>query len=161
MIKRIEKLREQHRRMVNDITRTQAQREAAIMTIVKTVEKLRKLALEERRISKRLEKAQSEKPGSLGVKIFKEMAASFDPAADCIAVKENREILDEGIPEFLKRPRESSEDAKVAAQLKAEQEERKSAKARGRIAKLKAKKSGETQKMPLSGKAALKHIRGE
>jgi len=38
-------------------------------------------------------------------------------------------------------------------------ESRRRAKARGRIAKLLAKKRGETKRMPLSGKAALEAIR--
>lgn len=61
---------------------------------------------------------------------------------------------DLGIPSFLKRMPDP-----VAEQIKAEQAETKRLKARGRIEKLKAKKSGELKKMPLSGKAALDHIR--
>jgi hypothetical protein len=47
----------------------------------------------------------------------------------------------------------------VAEQIAAEQAETKKKKAQGRIAKMKAKKSGETRKMPLTGKAALEAIR--
>lgn len=76
-----------------------------------------------------------------------------------------------GIPDFLKRQDAAAADAVKAEQadidipvtmkpdaveeLRAELAERKKAKARGRIAKLKAKKSGDTKKMPLTGKAAL------
>jgi hypothetical protein len=52
----------------------------------------------------------------------------------------------------------STADEQAAAEIKAEQEARKRAKAAGRIAKLKAKKNGDTQKMPLEGKAALAAI---
>jgi hypothetical protein len=49
----------------------------------------------------------------------------------------------------------------TAAELLLQQqiEERRRAKARGRIAKLLAKKRGDTRKMPLSGKAALAAIK--
>ena len=60
--------------------------------------------------------------------------------------------VDLDIPTFLRR---SAKDAAVADQIKAEQASVKKAKAAGRIAKMKAKKSGETRKMPLTGKAAL------
>ena len=50
-------------------------------------------------------------------------------------------------------------DADRRAEIEAENAARKTAKARGRIAKLKAKQAGETRKMPLSGRDALKAIR--
>jgi hypothetical protein len=56
------------------------------------------------------------------------------------------------IPDFLQR------DRKVAEELKAEIDEQKKLKARGRIAKMKAKQAGDTRKMPLQGKAALAFI---
>jgi hypothetical protein len=61
--------------------------------------------------------------------------------------------IDTSIPDFLKR------DDAVAEQLRAEQAETKKKKAQGRIAKMKAKQSGETRKMPLTGRAALDAIR--
>lgn len=65
------------------------------------------------------------------------------------------------IPEFLRRAREEVADEMidVAAEILKEQAATKKAKAAGRIAKMKAKKSGETRKMPVSGKAALDLIR--
>jgi hypothetical protein len=60
------------------------------------------------------------------------------------------------IPAFLRR---QSSPSPVADQIRAEIEEKKKAKARGRIATMKAKKAGETKKMPLTGKAALAAIR--
>jgi len=62
--------------------------------------------------------------------------------------------IDTSIPSFLRR----SPDP-VAEAIKVEQAETKRLKASGRIAKLKAKQSGETRKMPLSGRAALAAIR--
>ena len=59
------------------------------------------------------------------------------------------------IPEFLRRSRPDAAGEAIAAEIA----ERSKAKARGRIAKLKAKKSGDTKKMPLSGREALAAIR--
>ena len=59
------------------------------------------------------------------------------------------------IPGFLRRQGPSDADKAAADKLKAEQAATKKAKAQGRIATMKAKKSGETRKMPLTGKAAL------
>lgn len=60
---------------------------------------------------------------------------------------------DLGIPDFLRR--QTDADVAAANAIKAEQAAVAKAKAQGRIAKMKAKKSGETRKMPLTGKAAL------
>jgi hypothetical protein len=79
--------------------------------------------------------------------VLRDMAA---PVADDI-----------GIPDFLKRgiAAQKAVDAVIADQIREEQATTKKAKASGRIAKMKAKKSGDTRKMPLSGKAALDLIR--
>lgn len=75
-----------------------------------------------------------------------------------------------GVPDFLKRSQIEQRallaesklaDVKAAEQLKAEAAAKRKAKAYGRLDKMKAKQSGETKKMPLSGKAALKAIEGE
>jgi hypothetical protein len=62
---------------------------------------------------------------------------------------------DLGIPAFLRRQGRTDADVAAAEAIKAEQAAVSKAKAAGRIAKMKAKKSGETRKMPLTGKAAL------
>lgn len=62
--------------------------------------------------------------------------------------------IDTGIPAFLQRKLDP-----VAAEIKQEQEATKKKKAAGRIAKMKAKQSGETRRMPLTGRAALEAIR--
>jgi hypothetical protein len=64
-------------------------------------------------------------------------------------------VDDLAIPTFLQRKQLDP----VAAEIRAEQEETKRKKAQGRIAKMKAKKSGATKAMPLTGKAALDAIR--
>ena len=65
-------------------------------------------------------------------------------------------LIDTSIPTFLRREKAPNP---VAEQIKAEQEATKKQKARGRIEKMKAKQRGDLKKMPLSGKAALEHIR--
>jgi hypothetical protein len=65
--------------------------------------------------------------------------------------------IDTSIPPFLQRNKVDP----VADQIRQEQADLKKKKAAGRIAKMKAKQSGETRKMPLTGKAALAAIRGE
>jgi hypothetical protein len=87
------------------------------------------------------------------------------PVVAAIAAKANADAdakLD--IPEFLRRgaaAQAAADDAIIAEQIKAEQAATKRLKAQGRIAKMKAKKSGDMKRMPLTGKAALAHIRGE
>jgi len=70
-------------------------------------------------------------------------------------------LVDDDIPAFLRRGQaaQKAADTVVAEQIKTEIEEKKRLKAKGRIATMKAKKAGETQKMPLTGKAALAAIR--
>lgn len=63
--------------------------------------------------------------------------------------------IDTSIPAFLQRKPLDP----VAAEIKQEQEATKKKKAAGRIAKMKAKASGETKRMPLTGRAALEAIR--
>ena len=70
------------------------------------------------------------------------------------------------IPEWLRRAGPigdktpaSLKDLEARAQIEAEQANKRIAKSRARIEKMKAKKAGDLKKMPLSGKAALDHIR--
>lgn len=71
------------------------------------------------------------------------------PAATPVAI-------DTSIPEFLQRTPDPG-----TGQLKAELADQKARKTAGRIAKMKAVKSGETKRMPLTGRAALAAIRGD
>jgi len=80
-------------------------------------------------------------------------AAKTDPA---FAAKLN-DPLD--IPVCLRRAPVHAADEAAIAEIAAKMEEQQKAKARGRIAKLKAKQSGDTKKMPLQGKEALAAIR--
>lgn len=71
------------------------------------------------------------------------------------AVAQVQKQPDIGIPTFLQRKKLDP----VAEEIMAEQTATKKAKAAGRIAKMKAKQSGATRKMPLTGRAALDAIR--
>lgn len=68
----------------------------------------------------------------------------------------------DGIPEFLQRTPQAEAVKAVldegTALLKAEIEDTKKRKTKGRIEKMKAKARGDLKKMPLSGKAALDFI---
>jgi len=68
------------------------------------------------------------------------------------------------IPDFLKRAQMAAAEDLIdtaADILRKEIADAKAAKARGRIAKMKAKQSGETKRMPLTGKAALAALRDD
>jgi hypothetical protein len=107
-------------------------------------------------------KRLAKKPDHLGtmVEIVAATVPSTGPVTGFIPVVKPEPLvkaaeIDTGIPTFLQRKKLDS----VAAEIVAEQAETKKKKAQGRIAKMKAKKSGETRKMPLTGKAALDAIR--
>ena len=62
------------------------------------------------------------------------------------------------IPTFLRRePPQADIEARI--QIEVEQANKRLRRSRARIATMKAKKAGDTKKMPLTGKAALDHIR--
>lgn len=117
-----------HAKAVEDISRLAGKREKIISDLVRVNAKLQALYRTVRRYE-RLPPAKPDKP-------------------------------DVGIPDFLQRTPGSGDtrDAEVRAEIEAQAEERSKAKARGRIAKMKAKQAGETKRMPLSGKAALDYI---
>ena len=94
--------------------------------------------------------AKPAKTEPLAVTIMKEI---IEPPAPPKPVGE----IDTSIPAFLQRKKPDP----VAEQIVAEQKDLKRRKAQGRIATMKAKKSGETRKMPLTGNAALAAIRGD
>jgi hypothetical protein len=118
------------------------------MSMVEKLEKQRKrleakpvrVADLERRLEK-IETVEPAKPEPLAVTVLKPLAEPAKP--------DNLEL-----PSFLKRTPDP-----VAEQIKAEQEETKRRKARGRSERKKAAQRGDLKKMPLTGKAALEAIR--
>lgn len=93
--------------------------------------------------------APKPKPEPLAVTIMRELATD-DPTPGVKVALTAREVADLEIPSFLRRQSDPAADA-----IRAEQAETKRLKAKGRIATMKAKQSGETRRMPLTGKAAL------
>ena len=93
---------------------------------------------------RRLGKLATSKPDSKPVAVHKPVDPVIEHVADQL-----------GIPPFLQRAQPSPQ----AEAIKAEIAEKKKAKAKARIEKLKAKQRGDLKKMPLTGKAALEAIR--
>ena len=157
-----------HRQCLDNITRLTGQREEMFrrLTIVHT-----RLADERRRLG-RLQKMLATFPDKPAVErprghaVLADLGATLGPAIREAAQDAGiipaivEEIADDPIPAFLRRePKPIKTDADRRAEIEAENAARKTAKARGRIAKLKAKQAGETRKMPLTGRDALKRIR--
>jgi hypothetical protein len=114
------------------ITTATANRDKAIKMLITQEAALKRLAREEVRLVKRKHKITKEA-----------LAPAATPAS----------APDGGIPAFLKR------DKLAAAEIKAEVVDKKKRKARGRIAKLLATKSGETKRMPLAGREAERFLK--
>ena len=140
-------LREQrHREVTNTLNHTLAQRDACIGRLVRHEARLKLL----RKQLARLDRA---------------MAAPPKPAAAPAAVMPP--ATDEPIPAFLDRRKEAdAKDAARRAEIEQANADRKRAQAeRSRVKsaikkeKLMAKLTGATKRMPLTGKAALEHIR--
>ena len=138
------------------------------VTMIEKLEKKRNRLAAKATVAKHLDPVL-EQLGALSIRPKAEKTVVFEPelispVIDQIMSKPptesekaaNDQILeDSGIPEFLQRKKLDP----VAEQIVAEQDAAKKAKAQGRIAKMKAKKAGDLNKMPLSGKAALDLIR--
>jgi hypothetical protein len=155
-----------HQQALKDRARLERQRDDTLDKLSRIAAKLKAV----RRSVERYERTPMHpvKPEPLAVTIFREMAkdapaASVNveppaptPAPQAAAPVPAPASVDDDMPDFLRR---SKPDA-VGEAIAAEQEARRKAKAHGRIATLKAKKSGATKQMPLEGKAALAAIRG-
>jgi len=149
-----------HQQALKDRARLERQRDDTLDKLSRIAAKLKAV----RRSIERYERtpALPVKPESLAVTVFREMArdapaasANVEPPAPQPQAPAPASV-DDDMPDFLRR---SKPDA-VGEAIAAEQEARRKAKAHGRIATLKAKKSGATKQMPLEGKAALAAIRG-
>jgi hypothetical protein len=127
------------------------------MTAVDKLEKQKKRIQVKTSAQRMIDKAGARPArGSSGETAAEKPSPVSAPVPAAPAALATRAETDTDIPAFL---RHQSSDP-IAEQIRQEQAETKKAKARGRIEKMKAKRSGETRKMPLSGKAALAAIRG-
>jgi hypothetical protein len=139
-----------HQQAIADINKYALKREKIINDLVRVNGKLQALY----KLVKRYEKVAPAKP---------KPAAKAAPSKEPEPVTVPAPVTKLDIPVFLQRTQEGAlgdaEDDKARAEILAKAEARRKAKARGRIAKLKAKRAGETKRMPLSGKEALDFIR--
>src|SRR5262245_48232055 len=146
----------------------ESRREAAIIRLVTLEMQLRKArrsvadyAKPVRSPRRRPAKPQASPPVSASPAPAAQVPADFTPIPDFLVRKAahapgpGARAAADAMVDVIDR------DAQVRAEIEREQAERKTAKARGRIAKMKAQRSGETRRMPLQGKAALAAIRGE
>ena len=125
----------------NKIAKTRAQREAAIVALLRAEQKISEFDTVRRRLKKRIDKLRA-----LRLDEAHEAAAKLPDAFP------NAVAGDLDIPDFLARDRQAKAD--IEAELKATKKQKTNA----RIAKLRATLSGETKRMPASGKDALRLI---
>lgn len=146
-----------HRDTLAQLDRTLEQRDAAIAKLVKFEAKVKALRRQAARYEKIVAQPKSEPTP-------KPQPKPEPPKADVTNITfAELPIADKlDMPDFLKRGGKA--DNKTPAELRAiaateaAQREHKTAKARGRIAKMKAKQTGELKRMPLEGRAALAFI---
>jgi hypothetical protein len=166
MTPRQEKLQ---RQLKNDIAKAESVREVSISNLVRAEIKLKDLRKSLARLERALAKAPPAATVTAAVKdVWHEVAEHCDPAnvTDISWAEMTGTDVDDPIPSFLDRRKIGEQkDAEARARIEAENAERAKAKAKVRIEKLKisqehkqAKLTGQTKKMPLSGRAALAHI---
>ena len=144
-----------HRRCLDSIGRLTEQREHAFRRLAIIHNRLS----DERRRLARLQKELGKGPTLTPERV--RAALSEMPAVKREAPPPSPPELPD-IPDFLRRSKAAEDrDAKVRAEIEAEVAARKAAKTKARIAKMKANLSDETRRMPLTGRAALKRIRGD
>jgi hypothetical protein len=134
----LERTRTKRADVAKRIATATANRDRAIKMLITQETALKRLACEEARLAKRNRKLTEQ--------------ALVNVTARPI-VEEALAKPDGGIPAFLQR------DKAIAAEIKAEVEDKKKRKARGRIAKMLAAKSGETKRMPLAGREAERFLK--
>lgn len=143
-----------HHDALAQLDRVANQRDATITKLLRLETKIKTLRRQITRYEKLAAKPQSEPKPQPAPAIERE------PLPAALVAEFKAETDDLSIPGFLRRNKEADKkDAEAAAAIRQEQADRKKAKARGRIEKLKAKQRGDLKRMPLEGKAALAAIR--
>jgi len=145
---------------------TALRRDKALRELLRLQSKLDELQKRAVRLAKRAAKERAENTARLRELEQQPPPLPLSPATQSSLLTQPQMIDDNDpldIPDWLLRRRADSQptDQQVAEQIKTEQAERKRDKARVRIEKMKAKQRGDTRKMPLSGKDALKFIKGD
>jgi hypothetical protein len=158
---RVERAREKHNAEVARLNRLQTNRARLLDNLARVHGNVRQQVKAVVRSSNRLRKITDE------LLINSPLPDSAVPKPDS-AVTEVTDVdvfgiakeLDDGIPEFLRRQVADAKDAQARQEIAHQQEDAKRSKARGRVAKMLAKRSGDAKKMPLSGRDALAFING-
>jgi len=150
-----------HQQAVKDLARLEAQRDTTLDKLSRITARLKAT----RRTIERYERAPTPMAAKPVVKAHVEppVPPPVSPVTTVAPAPGSLITPDDGlaIPTFLQRSRDAAARDKIAADaIRAEQDERKRNKARVRIETMKAKQSGATRKMPLSGREALAAIRG-
>jgi len=144
-----------HQQARKDLARLEAHRDTMLDKLARLAAKLKAV----RRSIERYERTPAPPPVPATVPAIVEPPApppASQPAAVAATPAPASGSFDDlAIPGFLQRSKPDAAGAAIAAEIEAKRK----AKARGRIEKLKAKKSGATRAMPLTGKAALEKIR--
>lgn len=140
-----------YRDVTNSLVRTAAQRDACLANLVRYETRLKSL----RRQSQRLERAMASPPKPAP----RPEPTKVEPLPAVLVAEYKATADDLEVPGFLRRVKAANnKDAEIAATIRQEQADKKQAKARGRIEKMKAKQRGDTKRMPLSGRDALAAI---
>jgi hypothetical protein len=152
-----ERAGDRHNALVAQLAKEQDKFNKQVDALVKRRLKMLALIRAVTRSSKRLRKLHELAPVNAGpVQVAAppkaDRGATVPPPPSSATTTTTDDGLD--IPAPFRRVPNAADDA-ARAEIAAQQAERKTAKARGRVAKLKANQSGERRKMPLSGKDAL------
>jgi hypothetical protein len=125
--------------------------------LTRAVNAIKKLDAKEKRLIKKAAQPKRERSVSPTPQVSAPVTAPAPSKLDPLIVATS-DALD--IPAIFRRAPLSDADKAAADAIKTERAELKKRKAAGQAAKRKAKLSGETRQMPLTGKAALEKISG-
>lgn len=145
-----------HREVTNTLSRTIAQRDGCISNLVRYEARIKAL----RKQCLRLERAMA-RPDTAKPEPAPQPAAPVPAPAPVVSDVTDILVSELPIPDFLDRTTKSAKERDRVAReaILAEQADRKKAKTRNRIEEMKAKQSGVTKRMPLTGKAAAEFLR--
>lgn len=142
-----------HREVTNTLNRTIAQRDGCLANLVRYEIRIKALRRQVQRLERAMAQPVTAKPEP------KPQPAASAPASKASDVTDIP-VSELPIPDFLDRRKSAEQRDKIARDaILAAQTERKKNKARVRIETMKAKQSGATKRVPLTGKAALEFIR--
>lgn len=143
-----------HQQAIKDRDRLERQRDEALDKLTRIAAKLKAARKTVERYERMPKASDAPVPLPMSQPLDRAMIEAVTEAIGHPPV--NPVKADDGIPDFLRRTKPDA----VGAALAIEIEDKRKAKARGRIEKMKAKQRGDLKRMPLTGRAALEAIRG-